>query len=90
MVSTATPRVEQTRTVYAGIATRGIALTIDAGLANLIVLIIGARNMPPRERMGRKATSSMSMPSPAVPMSAATSAVVAPIPVQRTTARRAS
>lgn len=42
MVSTATPRVEQTRTVYAGIATRGIALAIDAGLANLIVLIIGA------------------------------------------------
>jgi uncharacterized RDD family membrane protein YckC len=28
--------------IYAGIATRGIALAIDAALANLIVLVIGA------------------------------------------------
>jgi uncharacterized RDD family membrane protein YckC len=42
MVSTATPSVVTPPTTYAGIATRGIALGIDAALANFIVLIIGA------------------------------------------------
>jgi uncharacterized RDD family membrane protein YckC len=40
MVSTATPGL--TQPTYGGIATRGIALGIDAGLANLIVLVVGA------------------------------------------------
>jgi uncharacterized RDD family membrane protein YckC len=40
MVSTATPRVAAP--TYGGIATRGIALAIDAAFANFIVLIIGA------------------------------------------------
>jgi uncharacterized RDD family membrane protein YckC len=39
MVATATPRVT---TPYAGIATRGIALTIDAVIANLIFLVLAA------------------------------------------------
>jgi uncharacterized RDD family membrane protein YckC len=42
MVSTATPGVAVARTTYAGIATRGIALGIDAALANLIVLVVAA------------------------------------------------
>ena len=42
MVSTATPGVVAPRIAYAGIATRGIGLGIDAALANLIVLCIGA------------------------------------------------
>jgi uncharacterized RDD family membrane protein YckC len=42
MVSTATPGLTAARTAYAGVATRGLALAIDAALANLIVLVIGA------------------------------------------------
>jgi uncharacterized RDD family membrane protein YckC len=43
MVSTATPGLSAAaRTPYAGLATRGLALAIDAGLANLIVLVVGA------------------------------------------------
>jgi uncharacterized RDD family membrane protein YckC len=42
MVATATPGLSPARTPYAGIATRGIALAADAGIANLIVLVIGA------------------------------------------------
>ena len=43
MVSTATPSLTPTpRVPYAGVATRGIALGIDAALANLIVLVVGA------------------------------------------------
>jgi uncharacterized RDD family membrane protein YckC len=39
MVATAAPRVT---TPYAGIATRGIALTIDAAVANLLFLVLAA------------------------------------------------
>jgi uncharacterized RDD family membrane protein YckC len=39
MVATATPSVT---TPYAGIATRGIALTVDAVIANLIFLVLAA------------------------------------------------
>ena len=39
MVATAAPRLSAS---YGGIATRGIALTVDAAIANLIVLVIAA------------------------------------------------
>jgi uncharacterized RDD family membrane protein YckC len=42
MVSTATPSLSVERTPYAGVATRGIALAVDAALANLIVLVLAA------------------------------------------------
>jgi uncharacterized RDD family membrane protein YckC len=42
MATTATPSLSPAQAPYAGIATRGIALAIDAGLANLIVLVLGA------------------------------------------------
>jgi uncharacterized RDD family membrane protein YckC len=42
MVSTATPSLSVDRTPYAGVATRGIALAVDAALANLIVLVVAA------------------------------------------------
>jgi uncharacterized RDD family membrane protein YckC len=40
MVATAAPRLSVPH--YAGIATRGVALAIDAAIANLIVLIVAA------------------------------------------------
>jgi hypothetical protein len=42
MVSTATPSLSVEPAPYAGIATRGIALGIDAAVANGIVLLIAA------------------------------------------------
>lgn len=42
MVSTATLSLSVDRTPYAGIATRGIALGMDAAFANAIVLLIAA------------------------------------------------
>jgi len=41
MVATATPGLIRTR-AYGGIATRGVALAVDAALANLIVLLLAA------------------------------------------------
>ena len=42
MVSTATPSLSAAPVTYGGIATRGVGLGIDAALANLIVLCVGA------------------------------------------------
>jgi uncharacterized RDD family membrane protein YckC len=42
MAATATPSLSVAPASYAGVATRGIALTVDAALANLIVLVLGA------------------------------------------------
>lgn len=41
MVATATPSLIPTRT-YAGIATRGVALAVDAAVANVIFLLLAA------------------------------------------------
>ena len=42
MVQTAPPGLTAPHTSYAGLVTRGIALAIDAAIANLIVLVVAA------------------------------------------------